>query len=121
MRVMLVDDSRTMRTVERDILKSLGLEEIEEACDVHDALSKITAFQPDLMLVDWDLPELDGLELVRRVRERGESIPIILITERTERSRILEAIHEGVNNVVAKPFTAEVMIKRIQDTMTRAA
>lgn len=121
MRVMLVDDSKTMRSVERDILRTLGAEDIEEACDVQDALSKISAFQPDLMLVDWDLPELDGLALVRRVRERGESIPIILITERTERSRVLEAIREGVNNVVAKPFTAEVMAKRIQDTMTRAA
>lgn len=121
MRVMLVDDSKTMRTVERDILKSLGAEEVEEAIDVQDALSKISAFHPDLMLVDWDLPELDGLELVRQVRERGESVPIILITERTERARVLEAIREGVNNVVVKPFTPEAMAKRIQDTMTRVA
>jgi CheY-like chemotaxis protein len=60
MKVMLVDDSKTMRNIEKSVLGQLGVAEIEEACDGQDALSKVGAFQPDLLLVDWNMPNMDG-------------------------------------------------------------
>ncbi len=121
MKVMLVDDSKTMRNIQKGILSQLGYGEIEEATDGLDALSKVGAFQPDLLLVDWNMPNMDGLTLVKKLRETGSRAPIIMVTTEAEKARVVEAIKAGVNNYVVKPFTPEVLSERIRETLTRAA
>lgn len=123
LRVMLVDDSKTMRSVQRTMLTQLGIEDVEEAGDGQDALSKIGAFRPDLVLVDWNMPIMDGLQFVRQARSRGYAMPIIMVTTESEKSKVISAIRAGVDNYVVKPFTAEVLSARIEETMrkTRAA
>ena len=64
MKVMLIDDSKTMRNIQRSVLKQIGIEQVEEACDGQDALSKVGAFAPDLILVDWNMPNMTGIELL---------------------------------------------------------
>jgi two-component system chemotaxis response regulator CheY len=118
-RVMLIDDSRTMRSVERTMLTQLGVEEIEEAEDGQDALSKIGAFRPDLVLVDWNMPVMDGLAFVKQVRARGYAMAIIMVTTESEKSKVLAAIRAGVTNYVVKPFTPEVLAERIRETVSR--
>ena len=121
MKVMLVDDSKTMRNIQKGILTQLGYTDLEEACDGLDALSKVGAFQPELLLVDWNMPNMDGLEFVKKFREQGNKAPIIMVTTEAEKSRVVEAIKAGVNNYVVKPFTPDLLGERIKETLARIA
>ena len=121
MKVLLVDDSKTMRNIQRGILTQLGYQEIEEAVDGLDALSRVGAFDPDLLLVDWNMPNMDGLTFVKQYRESGKKAPIIMVTTEAEKMRVVEAIKAGVNNYVVKPFTPDVLAERIKETLTRVA
>lgn len=121
MKVMLVDDSKTMRNIQKGILTQLGYTELEEACDGLDALSKVGAFQPELLLVDWNMPNMDGLTFVKKYREQGNKSPIIMVTTEAEKSRVVEAIKAGVNNYVVKPFTPDLLGERIKETLARVA
>jgi two-component system chemotaxis response regulator CheY len=118
-RVMLIDDSKTMRSIQRTMLTQLGVEEIEEAEDGQDALSKIGAFRPDLVLVDWNMPVMDGLAFVKQARARGYAMPIIMVTTESEKSKVLAAIRAGVTNYVVKPFTPEALAERIRETVSK--
>jgi two-component system, chemotaxis family, chemotaxis protein CheY len=121
-KVLLVDDSRTMRNIEKNVLKTLGDMEFAEAGDGLEALTAMamnaTGF--DLMLFDWNMPNLDGLSLVKRVREKDKTTPIIMVTTEAEKVRIIEAIKSGVNNYVIKPFTPDVLVERIKQTLEKA-
>ncbi len=121
MKVMLVDDSKTMRNIQKGILGQLGYTDLEEACDGLDALSKVGAFQPELLLVDWNMPNMDGLTFVKKFREQGNKAPIIMVTTEAEKSRVVEAIKAGVNNYVVKPFTPDLLGERIKETLSRVA
>jgi len=121
MRIMLVDDSRTMRNIQKSVLAQLGYTEIEEACDGQDALSKVGAFEPDLLLVDWNMPNMDGLTMVKAFRQRDKNTPIIMVTTETEKSRVIDAIKAGVNNYVVKPFTPDLLAQRINETLAKLA
>ena len=119
MKVMLVDDSKTMRTIQRNILMQLGFKEIEEACDGLDALSKVGPFAPELLLVDWNMPNMDGITFVKTYRAQGGRSPILMVTTEAEKTRVVEAIRAGVNNYVVKPFTPESLAQRIHETLSR--
>jgi len=121
MKVLLVDDSKTMRNIQKGILTQLGYTELEEAADGLDALSKIGAFSPDLLLVDWNMPNMDGLTFVKKYRASGGTSPIIMVTTEAEKIRVVEAIKAGVNNYVVKPFTPDVLSERIRETLERVA
>lgn len=119
MRVMIVDDSKTMRNIERKVLVQLGHTEVEEACDGQEALSKITAFKPELILLDWNMPKMDGLTFLTTIRGKGDWTPVIMVTTEAEKTRVVEAIKAGVNNYVVKPFTPESLGQRITETMAK--
>lgn len=119
MKILLVDDSKTMRNIQRGILMQMGHTEIEEAVDGLDALSKTGSFTPDLLLVDWNMPNMDGLTFVKKYRATGSRTPIIMVTTEAEKARVIEAIKAGVNNYVVKPFTPDVLSQRIEETLAR--
>mgnify|MGYP006272513329 CR=1 FL=1 len=119
MRVMLIDDSKTMRNIQKSVLRQLGHTEIEEACDGQDALSKIGAFQPELVLVDWNMPNMDGLTFVKQYRKTDKTTPMIMVTTEAEKARVIDAIKAGVNNYVVKPFTPDLLSQRIEETMSK--
>jgi len=121
MKILLVDDSKTMRNIQKGILAQLGYTDVQEACDGLDAISKVGAFTPDLLLVDWNMPNMDGLTFVKQFRAKGFKSPIIMVTTEAEKSRVVEAIKAGVNNYVVKPFTPDALADRIKETMARVA
>ena len=121
MKIMLIDDSKTMRNIQKGILAQLGYTQIEEACDGLDAMSKVGAFQPDLLLVDWNMPNMDGLSFVKQFRSKGSRAPIIMVTTEAEKARVVEAIKAGVNNYVVKPFTPDALSARIKETLAKVA
>ena len=121
MRIMLVDDSKTMRNIQKSVLAQLGHTQVEEACDGVDALSKVAAFQPELLLVDWNMPNMDGLTFVKTYRQSNKTTPIIMCTTESEKGRVIEAIKAGVNNYVIKPFTPDLLSQRINETLAKKA
>jgi two-component system chemotaxis response regulator CheY len=119
MRILLVDDSKTMRNIQKAVLAQLGYTEVMEAQDGQDALGKAPAFRPELMLVDWNMPNMDGLTFVKAWRATNKATPIIMVTMEAEKSRVIEAIKAGVNNYVVKPFTPDLLSQRIQETLAK--
>jgi len=121
MKILLVDDSRTMRNIWKKIVASLGTVEVAEAGDGVEGLAAVKAQGPfDLMLVDWNMPNMNGLEMITKVRETDKSSIIIMVTTEAEKPRIIEAIKAGVNNYVVKPFTPETLLGKIAETMKKA-
>ncbi|MFG0243951.1 MAG: response regulator [Phycisphaerales bacterium JB054] len=121
MRALLIDDSKTTRRIQRGVLEELGCTEIEEAADGQDAMSRVSAFQPTLILLDWYMPNMDGLAFLKAFRKQDSTTPIIMVTTEAGRSRVIEAIRSGVNNFIIKPFTPEDLRERIKATLERAS
>ncbi|MDX2115033.1 MAG: response regulator [Planctomycetota bacterium] len=121
MKILLIDDSKTMRNIQKSILTQMGHTQIEEASDGLDALSKVGGFSPDLVLVDWNMPNMDGLTFVKQFRAKGHKTPVIMVTTEAEKVRVIEAIKAGVNNYVVKPFTPDILSQRIEETLAKVA
>ena len=119
MKILLVDDSRTIRNIQKNVLAKLGYEDVMEASDGVEALGVIGQTRPDLVLVDWNMPNMDGITLVRKIRETDKQLPLIMVTTEAEKRRVIEAIQAGVNNYVVKPFTAETLGEKINATLSK--
>ena len=89
MKILLVDDSKTMRNIQKGILAQMGYSEIEEATDGLDAMSKVGGFSPELILLDWNMPNMDGLSFAKEYRGKGNKTPIIMVTTEAEKARVI--------------------------------
>jgi two-component system chemotaxis response regulator CheY len=113
MKFLIVDDSSTMRRIIKNSLKNIGFEDILEAANGREAL-KVYA-DVDIILTDWNMPEMDGLEFVKTVQvNNNKSIPILMVTTRTAKVDIVEALKNGVNNYIVKPFTTEILKEKVE-------
>jgi len=117
MRVLIIDDSRAMRRLERDVLAELGGVEVVEAEDGVSALYKMRdiGFQLDLILADWNMPRMDGLTFVRHVKSTPNlrRIPILMVTSCSDESKMRLAWSSGVDGYLLKPFTRELVLQAI--------
>lgn len=117
-KVVVVDDEHYMRKVVRTMLMSIGVRQVHEAPDGPAGLDVIRAVAPDVVILDWQMPGLDGPAFVRIVRSPETfpypDVPIIMLTGHGERSRVVEAVKIGVNEFLLKP----VSVKALQDRMT---
>jgi len=121
MKILLVDDSRTIRNIQKRALSEIGINDVAEAADGLEALSALAHDRPDLMIVDWNMPNMDGITLVRRVREKDRAIPIIMCTTEAEKPRVIEAVKAGVNDYVVKPFTPKLLAEKINRVLGKRA
>ena len=117
MKIMLVDDSKTMRNMQRNALNGLGHTDLVEAGDGQQALEKAEQEKPELILLDWNMPNVDGLAFLKQFRATDTDTPVIMITTELEKRRVIEAIKAGVNNYIVKPFTQEALAERIEETL----
>jgi two-component system chemotaxis response regulator CheY len=111
-----------MRGIQKKVLSVMPGIEFAEAGDGIEALSVIAATPGrfDLMIVDWNMPNMDGITFVRKVRETDKSTLMIMATTEAEKSRVLEAVRAGVNNYVVKPFTPESFVEKVSQTLAKA-
>ncbi len=114
MRILLADDSRTMRNIQRAILAQLGHYDVDEATDGNEALARAAFIDPDLILVDAAMPGRDGLSFVRAFRETNTSTPIILMTTQDQQPRDTPA---GVDALINKPFAPAALREQIVQTL----
>ena len=114
MRALIVDDSRAIRSIVSRIVKQLGFE-ISEACDGRDALAKLGEGGADLALVDWNMPEMNGLQFVQAVRADASraSMRIVMVTTENDISNIQQAIEAGADEYLMKPFTKESLLEKL--------
>lgn len=116
MNLLVVDDSSTMRRIIINTLKKLGDHEIVEASNGREAIDRLAEGPVDLVITDWNMPEMTGIEFVRSVRasKTREQLPILMVTTNAAHDDIVAAVEAGVNNYVVKPFTPETMREKIQ-------
>lgn len=116
MQFLVVDDSPTMRRIVVNALRSIGYENVVEAEDGQDALSKLQAHTIDFIITDWNMPNLNGLDLTKTIRSSPSisSIPILMVTTRALKQDIIEALQAKVNNYIVKPFTPTVLKEKIE-------
>jgi len=116
-KMVVVDDERYMRKVVRTMLMSLGVSNIYEAADGLEGLETIRATAPDVVILDWQMPGLDGSTFVRMVRSPDTfpypDVPIIMLTGHGERSRVVEAMEIGVNEFLLKPVSSKSLQDRL--------
>ncbi len=120
MKIMLVDDSKTMRNIQKGILTQLGYTDLVEACDGQDALSRVFAEKPGLILLDWNMPNMDGLSFLKAFRAKDRATPVMMVTTEAEKHRVVDALKAGVNNYVVKPFTPDQLSEKVKTTLAKA-
>lgn len=117
MKIMVVDDSITMRRIISNFLEDAGHTDIVHASNGSDALDKIEGIE--LILTDWNMPGMDGLTFVKQVRQTpgSENTPIIMVTTEGTKDSVLEALKAGVNDYIVKPFTKSTLLDKLKGVL----
>lgn len=114
-KVLIVDDFATMRRILKNILKQIGFKNILEADDGTTALEVLDRQSVDLIISDWNMPKMTGLELLKSVRasDQYKKTPFLMVTAEAQKQNVIEAVQAGVSNYVVKPFTAEAISEKL--------
>jgi two-component system chemotaxis response regulator CheY len=115
MRALVIDDSRAVRMVIGRLMREIGFE-VHEAADGREGLERLGRIErPDVILVDWNMPNLNGIDFVAAVRrDRAyDPTPIIMVTTETETSQVMRALETGANEYVMKPFTRDIILEKL--------
>jgi len=119
MRGLVVDDSTVMRRVLTGALRMADILEADEAANGQEAVELALKNTYDVILMDWNMPVMLGIDAVREIRANGSKVPIIMVTTEAEKSRFIDAIKAGAQNYVIKPFEPKVIIAKIVDTIEK--
>jgi len=114
-KVLVVDDFATMRRIVKGVLKQLGFAKITEAADGSEALDMLKKEQIGLIISDWNMPNMSGIDLLKAVKadESLKKIPFIMVTAEGMKENVVEAVKAGVNNYIVKPFTPETFSEKV--------
>ncbi len=115
MRFLVVDDFNTMRRIVRNLLKELGFNNVEEAEDGQEALNKLRTGEFDFVISDWNMPNMDGLELLQTIRADATlgKLPVLMVTAEAKKENIIAAAQAGASGYVVKPFTAATLEEKL--------
>ncbi len=115
-KILIVDDFATMRRILKNILKQLGFKNLVEADDGTTAWDVLESQEIDLIISDWNMPKMTGLELLKKVRasDKYKKSPFLMVTAEAQKQNVIEAVQAGVSNYVVKPFTAEAISDKLK-------
>lgn len=121
--VLIVDDQESIQSIVKNILVDLGYSKIMHAMNAISAQTILQGNKIDLILSDWNMPRMSGLELLKYVKsqEQLKSIPFIMITSQADKENIVAAVKEKVDGYIVKPFNAEILDKKIRQALLAAA
>ncbi len=116
LKVLVVDDMSTMRRIVKNVLKQIGFSDLTEAENGQDALTKLKGGGFGLVVSDWNMPVMLGIDLLRALRADPElkNLPFLMVTAEAQNENIIEAVQAGVSNYVVKPFTAEALQGKLE-------
>jgi len=116
LKILIVDDFVTMRSIIKNLLKVAEFHDISEAENGLDALQLLQNENFDLVITDWNMPQMSGLELLQNIRANPnwQKLPVLMVTAEAKKEQIVTAMQAGVNGYVVKPFTAEVLRSKIE-------
>ncbi len=117
MKALVVDDSAVMRKVLIGALTRADITDVEQAADGQEAVDAVKRGEFDLVLMDWNMPNMLGIDALREMRALGKTMPIIMVTTEAEKSRVVEAIKAGASNYIVKPFEPSTIVAKIQDVL----
>jgi two-component system chemotaxis response regulator CheY len=122
MKFLVVDDSPTMRRIVINALHSFGYNDVIEASDGQDALAILYTEKIDFVITDWNMPNMNGLELTKAIRNDATfgTLPVLMVTTRGIKEDIVQALQAKVNNYIVKPFTPAVLKEKIQAIVPNA-
>jgi|TARA_Y100000034_G_scaffold132429_1_gene195395 two-component system chemotaxis response regulator CheY len=121
MKVLVVDDFSTMRRIVKNLLRDLGFTNIQEADDGSTALPMLQGGDFDFVVTDWNMPGMQGIDLLKAIRadEKLAHIPVLLITAEAKKEQIVMAAQAGVNGYIVKPFTAATLKEKLDKIFER--
>ncbi|RUO26367.1 chemotaxis protein CheY [Aliidiomarina minuta] len=121
MKILVVDDFSTMRRIIKNLLRDLGFQNIEEADDGTTALPMLQNGDFDFVVTDWNMPGMQGIDLLRAIRadDSMKEIPVLMVTAEAKREQIIEAAQAGVNGYIVKPFTAATLKEKLDKVFER--
>ena len=122
MKILVLDDSKTMQRIISNTLKRLGINDIVLADDGEDGWDKYNQIikngeELTAIFTDWNMPNMNGLEFVKKIRKVDDFIPIVMITTEGGKAEVITALKAGVNNYIVKPFTPQVLKEKIQSIL----
>ncbi len=120
-KILVVDDIRTMRNVIKGILRNLGFTQLLDAEDGNQALGLLRSEDLDLVICDWNMPKMNGLEVLETMRSDSslQGIPFIMVTAENSKERITKAIEAGTDEYVVKPFNEDTMRTKISNALKK--
>jgi len=114
LKVLIVDDSKTMLRIIGNVVKQIGVEYSKTAEDGQQALDLFKKEEFNVVLTDWNMPVMDGLTLVKNIRQINKEIPIIMITTEGGKGEVIKALKAGVNSYITKPFDAKTLTLKLE-------
>jgi two-component system chemotaxis response regulator CheY len=120
MKILVVDDSSTMRRIIVNTLSRLGYKDVVQAADGQEAWDALQANEDiGVVITDWNMPNMNGLELVKKIRaqEKYKAMPIIMVTTEGGKKEVIIALKAGVNNYIVKPFTPQVLKEKLEGVL----
>lgn len=120
MKALVVDDSAVMRKVLIGALTRADITDVEQAGDGVEAVSMVGKADYDIILMDWNMPNMLGIDAVKAIRAAGKTTPIIMVTTEAEKTRVIEALKAGANNYIIKPFEPATIVEKIKEVLGKA-
>ncbi len=117
MKALVVDDSMTIRRIVIKALGMAGINDTAEAADGEEAIKTLQGNTFDVILLDWNMPKMTGIETLKALRGNGNKTPVIMVTTEAEKSRVIEAIKSGANDYLIKPFSPDQLAAKVKNVV----
>ena len=120
MKALVVDDSAVMRKVVIGALARVDVTDVTQAADGNEAVAAAKASDFDIVLMDWNMPNMNGLDAVKAIREMGKTMPVVMVTTEAEKARVIEALKAGASDYVIKPFEPKTIVAKFRAVLGMA-